>query len=80
MWIDRLKAGRGKFLFHLFSRAHLRDSLFVLSSVKGGPGYPTRILSLKEERFGFAILKAEDLAIASNVELSLQLKPTVSGL
>ena len=35
------------------------------------PCYPPRVLALEEEGFGFAVLEAEDLAIAANVELSL---------
>jgi len=35
------------------------------------PGDSAGVLALEEEGFGFAILKAEDLAIAANIELTL---------
>lgn len=35
------------------------------------PGDSAGVLALEEEGFGFAILKAEDLAIATNIELTL---------
>ena len=50
---------------------NLRDALSVLSSVESGPGYPTRILPLKEQRFCLAVLKSENFAIAADVELAL---------
>jgi hypothetical protein len=43
----------------------------VHSSVKDGPGYSSRVLSLQEEGFCLAILKSEDLAVTTNIELSL---------
>lgn len=50
---------------------HFRKSLLVLSAVKDGPGYPTWVFALEEERFAFAILESEDLAVASDVQLTL---------
>ena len=35
------------------------------------PCYPPRVLALEKEGFGFAVLEAEDLAVAADVELSL---------
>jgi hypothetical protein len=43
----------------------------VHSSVEDGPGYPAGVLSLQEKRLGLAILEAEDLAIATDIELAL---------
>lgn len=43
----------------------------MLSSVEDGPCYSSRVLSLQEKRFGFAILESEDLAVTSDVELAL---------
>ena len=44
----------------------------MLSPVEDGPGDATRVLSLQEQGFGFAILEAEDLAVATDVELTLE--------
>jgi hypothetical protein len=57
-------------------RAYLRDTLAVLSSVQNRPGDPAGVLSLQEERLGLAILESEDLAVTSDVELTLQGKKT----
>lgn len=43
----------------------------MLSSVQGRPSDPTRVLALEEEGFGLAVLEAEDLAIAADVEFAL---------
>jgi hypothetical protein len=43
----------------------------VLSAVEGRPGDAAGVLSLEEERFGFAVLESEDLAVATDVELAL---------
>ena len=43
----------------------------MLSPEEDGPGNAARVLALQEQRFGFAILESEDLAIATNVELAL---------
>lgn len=41
------------------------------SSVQNGPCYSSRVLALKEEGLGLAILEAEDLAVTADVELAL---------
>lgn len=41
------------------------------SSVEHGPSYSARVLALEEEGFGLAILEAEDLAVASDIEFAL---------
>ena len=43
----------------------------MLPSVQRGPGDPTGVLALKEERLGLSILESEDLAVSTDVELSL---------
>jgi hypothetical protein len=43
----------------------------MLSTVQNSPSYPARILALKEKGFGFAILEPEDLAVATDVQLTL---------
>ena len=50
---------------------HLTDALLVLSSVKSGPCDSSRILALEKEGFGFAVLEAENFAIAADVEFPL---------
>lgn len=49
----------------------LRDTLAVLATVEDSPSYPARVLALEEERLGLAILEAEDLAVATDVQLTL---------
>lgn len=49
----------------------LRDTLAVLATVEDSPSYPARVLALKEERLGLAILEAEDLAVTTDVQLTL---------
>ena len=49
----------------------------MLSSVECSPCYPSGVLALKEEGFGFAILETENFAIAADVELALE-EDTVS--
>lgn len=44
----------------------------MLSSVEGGPCYPSGVLALEEEGFGFAVLETEDFAVAADVELALE--------
>lgn len=46
----------------------------MLSSEKHGPGDPSRVLSLQEEGLGFAVLEAEDFAVATDIELTLYLE------
>jgi hypothetical protein len=48
-----------------------RDALSVLAAIECGPSYPARVFALKEEGFGFSILEAEDLAVATYVQLTL---------
>ena len=55
-------------------KPYLRYALLVLSSKKDSPGNAARILALQKQRFGFAILESEDLAIATDVKLSLDTK------
>jgi hypothetical protein len=50
---------------------NLRNTLLVHSSVQHGPGYSSRVLALKEQRFGLAILESEDLAVTTDVEFAL---------
>ncbi len=50
---------------------NLRNTLLVHSSVQHGPGYSSRVLALKEQGFGFAILESEDLAVTTDVEFAL---------
>jgi hypothetical protein len=52
--------------------AYLRDTLSVLSSVEHRPRDSTGVLALEEERLGLAILESEDLAVATDVELTLR--------
>lgn len=51
--------------------SYLRDTLLVLSSEKNCPCNATWVLALEEEGLGLSILEAEDLAVATDVELSL---------
>ena len=50
----------------------LRDTLLVLATVENGPSNATGVLALKEERLGLAVLEAEDLAVATDEQLTLQ--------
>ena len=43
----------------------------MLPPVECSPCYPSRVLALEEEGFGLAVLEAEDLAIATDVEFTL---------
>ena len=43
----------------------------MLPPVECSPCYPSRVLALEEEGFGLAVLEAEDLAIATDVEFAL---------
>lgn len=52
--------------------SYLSDTLLVLATVKDGPGNATRVLALQEKGLGFAVLEAEDLGVATDVELTLQ--------
>lgn len=39
--------------------------------IKDGPSYSSRVLALKEQGFGLAILESEDLAVTADVEFAL---------
>lgn len=41
------------------------------AAVEGRPGYSSRVLALQEKGLGLAILEAEDLAVASDVQFAL---------
>lgn len=43
----------------------------MLATVESGPGNAARVLALEEEGFGLSILEAEDLAVATDVQLTL---------
>lgn len=43
----------------------------MLSSIEHRPCDPTGVLALEEKRFGFAVLEAEDLAVAADVKFAL---------
>ena len=43
----------------------------MLPPEQDGPRNATRVLALQEERLGFAVLEAKDLAVAADVELAL---------
>jgi hypothetical protein len=51
--------------------AYLRDTLAVLSPVEDGPRNAAGVLALEEEGLGFAVLEPEDLAVATDVQLTL---------
>lgn len=44
----------------------------MLTAEKNSPGDTAGILALQEERLGFAVLETEDLAVATDEELTLQ--------
>lgn len=60
--------------FARMSESYLRDTLLVLAAVEDGPGDAAGVLALEEEGLGFAILEAEDLAVATDVKFTLQTK------
>lgn len=43
----------------------------MLASVENGPCDAAGVLALKEEGLGFAVLESEDLAVATDVNLTL---------
>lgn len=51
--------------------AYLRDTLAVLAAVEDGPCDTAGVLPLQEERLRLAVLESEDLAVATDVELTL---------
>lgn len=50
---------------------YLRDTLPPCSPAEDRPGDAAGVLALEEERFGFAVLEAEDFAVAADEELAL---------
>ena len=54
--------------------SYLSDTLAVLATEEDSPGDAARVLSLQEQRLGLAILESEDLAVATDVKLTLQLQ------
>lgn len=54
-----------------FGSTDFRDTLLVLTAVEDSPGYPARVLALEEQGLGLSILEAEDLAVATDVQLTL---------
>lgn len=52
--------------------SYLSDTLAVLSSEKDSPCNATGVLALEEQRLGLAVLESEDLAVATDVELTLR--------
>ena len=51
--------------------SYLGDTLLVLASEENGPCNATGVLALEEEGLGLSILESEDLAVATDVQLSL---------
>lgn len=51
--------------------AYLRDTLAVLSAVEDSPRNAAGVLALEEKGLGFAVLETEDLAVATDVQLTL---------
>lgn len=43
----------------------------MLTTVEDSPGDAARVLALEEEGLGLSILEAEDLAVATDVQLTL---------
>lgn len=60
--------------------SYLRDTLAVLAAVEDGPRDATGVLSLQEERLRLAVLESEDLAVATDVELTLQLHDPLASV
>lgn len=58
--------------------SYLRDTLAVLAAVQDSPGNATGVLSLQEQRLRLAILETEDLAVATDVDFTLQTKQTLA--
>lgn len=50
----------------------------MLSTEEDGPCDAAGVLALQEEGFGFAVLEAEDLAVAADVELALFIQSRIS--
>lgn len=43
----------------------------MLAAVEDSPRDPARVLALQEKRLGLSILEAEDLAVTTDVQLTL---------
>ena len=52
----------------------------MLAAVESRPCDAARVLALEEEGFGFAVLEAEDLAIAADIEFTLSVAMMVSAI
>jgi len=50
----------------------LRDTLAVLATVQNGPRNAAGVLALEEKRLRLAVLEAEDLAVTTDVDLTLR--------
>jgi hypothetical protein len=61
-------------VYNSVALTNLGDTLLVLPSVECRPGDPTRVLALKEQRLGLAILESEDLAVTTDVEFALHIQ------
>jgi hypothetical protein len=59
---------------------NLRDTLLVVPAEQDRPGDPAGVLALEEKRLGFAILEAEDLAVATDEQLTLKRHQPVSQI
>lgn len=57
----------------------LSDTLAVLATEENSPGDAARVLSLQEQRLGLAILESEDLAVATDVKLTLSRVDPLAG-
>lgn len=55
----------------LRSAAYLGDTLLVLSAEEDGPCDAAGVLALEEQGLGLALLETEDLAVATDVDLTL---------
>lgn len=54
--------------------SYLGDTLAVLAAVEDGPCDAAGVLALEEKRLGLAVLETEDLAVATDVELALNVE------
>lgn len=63
--------GGGGGVVHGFCISYLRDTLAMLSAVQDSPGNAARVLALEEERLRLAVEETEDLAVATDVQLTL---------
>ena len=57
---------------------NLRDTLLVRPSVESRPVDLARVLALEEKGLGLAVLEAEDLAVATDVELALYMLSAIA--